>query len=256
MINTLTMSIIESLIEKSPYSVKNLYVQSMLAMKRLLSMCGVVGWLDQKAPASRMHHYWRSLLAIHQLEDLIKLDTPWWTYTAIDQVSEYLEKLHHKARVFEYGSGASTLWLAKRAQSVISIEHDHDWYAQLSTYTVNQPNIILQLCPGQLMTQPNPNAAITPKYPHLNFADYVHSIHQLDRLFDLIVIDGRCRNLCFLQALAHLAPTGYIIFDNSNRQRYQSVLQRRDIIVSRFSGRVPGSPFPSETAIIQKAVSF
>lgn len=37
------------------------------------------------------------------------------------------------ADVWEYGSGGSTLWLAERAASVISIEDDPDWHLAVAT---------------------------------------------------------------------------------------------------------------------------
>ena len=52
---------------------------------------------------------------------------PWITYPAIEFLSRHLPK---NVRVFEYGCGNSTYWWAERAASVISIEHDPEWYAR------------------------------------------------------------------------------------------------------------------------------
>jgi len=54
---------------------------------------------------------------------IAELGVPWWTYRAIDVVDAWMLGRARPIRVFEYGSGASTLWLAGRADEVISIEH-------------------------------------------------------------------------------------------------------------------------------------
>ena len=43
---------------------------------------------------------------------------PWWNYTAVNFVET---RLRAGARVFEYGGGASTLWLLDRAARVTTI---------------------------------------------------------------------------------------------------------------------------------------
>lgn len=40
------------------------------------------------------------------------------------------EKLADGGRVFEFGSGASTVWLAGMADKVRAVEHDSDWYTE------------------------------------------------------------------------------------------------------------------------------
>src|SRR4051812_3930217 len=50
---------------------------------------------------------------------------PWYTYPMID----YLNQLDFSEKsVFEFGAGNSTLYWARRAKSVTSIEHDVKWY--------------------------------------------------------------------------------------------------------------------------------
>jgi hypothetical protein len=43
------------------------------------------------------------------------------------------ERLKKDMRVFEYGSGFSTLWLASRVRSVVSIETEEVWYRNLKS---------------------------------------------------------------------------------------------------------------------------
>ena len=49
---------------------------------------------------------------VHDPLALAELGVPWWTYRAIDIVDAWLTAHVSPVRVFEYGSGASTIWLA------------------------------------------------------------------------------------------------------------------------------------------------
>src|SRR3954465_14154452 len=43
------------------------------------------------------------------------------------------ENLPPDARAFEFGAGGSTLWLSEIVGSVVSVEHDQTWHAQLAS---------------------------------------------------------------------------------------------------------------------------
>lgn len=247
---------IEHCVDQSPQWLKKFYVACIFFLKVCLKRIGIIRWLDKQAPQSDLHHYIRSLFAIHQLEDMIALDVPWWTYDSIAYLEQYVKNLDYPIHAFEYGSGASTLWLSKRCQSVISVEHDPKWYSELNAYVKNNGNLTLLLKPYQPTTlSEESNSYQSIKVPQVDFRKYVESIQSNYRLYDIIVIDGRCRNACLKAAIEKLNPQGIIIFDNSNRQRYQASLNQDNIQVKRFKGRVPGSPFASETAIIRLSAS-
>ncbi len=239
----------EGAIESSPFWLKSVYVSLMQIFKGLLKSIGLLKKLDTSAKKSQKLHYFRSLLAIHQLDDMIALDVPWWTYSAIEAIEQHIQSLGYKPAVFEYGSGASTIWLAKRSDKVISIEHDKIWYQQLKEKLQQFPNVTLVL-------QPPVQGLVEKKYQsqkmeNMNFQNYVKSIKATNQTFDLIIVDGRCREACLEECLAHLKPNGMIIFDNSNRKRYQNAMVSSQLNIQRYYGRVPGSPFKSETAILK-----
>jgi len=53
---------------------------------------------------------------------------PWFTYPMID----FLEQLDFSGcSVFEYGSGNSTLYWAKRAKSVVAVEDHRGWFERM-----------------------------------------------------------------------------------------------------------------------------
>ena len=63
----------------------------------------------------------------------------WMTYSAID----FLESLDLSAcRVFEYGSGGSTLFWQKRCASIVSVEHFSPWYRKMIAYSSEHLDIV------------------------------------------------------------------------------------------------------------------
>jgi hypothetical protein len=117
---------------------------------------------------------------------------PWFTYPSVDFIEP---KIQSGWRVFEWGSGFSTLWWSKRVASVDSIESNESWINEVRGRAGE--NVTLSFCPDE--------------------ASYVgaierHAKHKLD----VIVIDGDHRNACAKVALNYIKPNGLIIFDNSD----------------------------------------
>lgn len=238
------------IVDSSPSWLKSVYISYMQWVKKILDKIGLLEKLDKHAATNRSVHYVRSLFAIYQLDDMIALDVPWWTYSAIESIEKYIAQLGYKPRVFEYGSGASTLWLAKRSAQVISVEHDVVWFEKLKTKLASHQHVELILqTPDKIITEKKYGSS---KMPDVTFKSYVKTIQQTQKAFDIIIIDGRSREACLEECLPFLKPNGIIIFDNSDRKRYQSVLNTGLLNVSRYHGRVPGSPFASETALLKK----
>lgn len=228
--------------------VKKLYVRLARALRAVLAATGLLGLLDRWAARSRTGAWIRSLLGIYDAADLVQLDTPWWTYAAADIVDARLAA-RPGARVFEWGSGASTVWLARRAARVTAVEHDVEW-AELVRGMVPENATVRVVRPE------------TPAVPvvtssragceGMDFSRYVAAIEG-EGPFDLIVIDGRAREACLVPALEHLHPDGVIVFDNVDRVRYRNaiaaVADRVDVRWTR--GRTPGLPYPTRTALLR-----
>ena len=121
---------------------------------------------------------------------------PWYTYGAIAFLAGRVTRAH---RVFEYGSGHSTLWWADRAGQVVSCEHDTLWYQRMK-----------------------PRVPANVEYQHrpLGRGGYAAAITDAGQVFDIVVIDGRERVACVPHAMAALDSTGVIVWDNSDRERY------------------------------------
>ena len=64
---------------------KLLYVVGMRGVSILAKSIGLLTMLDRRRE-KRVYHWLRSLFAIHDLDAMVDLDVPWWTYGAIDAV--------------------------------------------------------------------------------------------------------------------------------------------------------------------------
>jgi hypothetical protein len=223
------------------------------AMRLLRGVAAPFGALDRPASArrSRYRHWLQSLLAIHDIDALIRLDVPWWTYDAIERVEDFL-KSRDCARVFEYGSGASTVWLAKRAASVVSVDHDAGWIAFSRPRLAEFGHAQVELVPADDPAVSDPRYQ-SGKSGHRgeSFKAYAESIDRWPGAFDLIVVDGRARAACLEKAVERLAQDGMIVFDNSHRRRYREAIAASGLEATVTRGLVPSLPLPDETTLLR-----
>ncbi|MEQ8900589.1 MAG: class I SAM-dependent methyltransferase [Roseovarius sp.] len=234
-------------------AVKSGYVAAVRRADRVVQTSGLGRFLDARASRSRTAHWLRSLTAIHDLEAMIRLDVPWWTYRAIDRVEAFL-RTRANARVFEFGSGASTVWLAHRAGHVTSVEHHADWYARMQSALARQPEcarVDLRHVPPETEQLPDSFYQSTKAgFEGACFSAYAGSIDEAGGRFDLVVIDGRARPACLRHALGRLAPGGLIVFDNSNRAHYRAHIASAGLPVRKLAGLTPALPHPDETTLL------
>ena len=220
------------------------------ATRWLLKTVGLLGALEQWAKGSRVGLWVRSLFSLYDINDFVRLDLPWWTLDSMSLVDDFLAHRPH-TRVFEWGSGASTIWLAKRAGEVISVEYDPQWAAMMTP--------LVGPCTRIIHTPATPSS--TPEVPsqmwghkNLDYRDYVNAIDLVEGQFDLIVIDGRARSACLDKAVPRLTDDGMIVFDNTNRQRYQPALTSvaGDLTGTVTTGLTPSLPWSTETTLLRK----
>lgn len=229
---------------------KSAYVATIRALTSVARSTGLLGYLERNR-ASRTSLYLRSLFSIYDAEDLARLDLPWWAFGAIDHVEAILRRRGKDMVAFEYGSGASTLWLARRCRAVYSVEHDSEWAERTRALCEAHDNVeILAVPPAALNPTTRCRSGRTGWQEH-SFDDYVESIRRYPFLFDLIVVDGRCRAECLEETHAKLSDGGLIVFDNSNRRRYRDAADRLPLQRRVFRGLVPGLPIPGETTVFQ-----
>ncbi|MGE5505894.1 MAG: class I SAM-dependent methyltransferase [Actinomycetota bacterium] len=233
---------------------KRVYVCGIRGLSRGLTSVGVRGWLERRR-SNRAALFLRSLMSIYDFQDMIRLDIPWWTFGAAAEVEAFLKAKGGRARVFEYGPGASTAWLAARAGSVSYVEHDPDFHGALAAEMARLPNVS-----GQLVEPVAPPAGQAPRcssqragYQGLEFAAYVAAIGDAGGPFDLIIVDGRARPHCLAEAVKHLAKGGMILFDDTQRARYGGALAAAGLPVERYRGLRPALPYVTETSLLRGA---
>jgi predicted O-methyltransferase YrrM len=128
---------------------------------------------------------------------------PWLTPAAIRYLARLLAPTWH---VFEFGSGYSTPWLARRCGTLVSVEHDPRWHEQIERLLGSSGMVLLRPIEDfpQAMTE------------------------QADASFDLVIVDGaeaedgHRRLACAEAARPKIRPGGYLMLDDSDRDIYRS----------------------------------
>ena len=96
--------------------------------------------------------------------------------------------------MLEFGSGTSTLWYARRAGQVVSIEDHIGWFDTIRGRLAERPGVDYRFAETR--------------------GDYIGCVPH--GAFDLIMIDGSWRDECARFAVDRLAPGGVIYLDNSD----------------------------------------
>jgi hypothetical protein len=229
-------------------SVRGVYVSAIRGVRSAARMTGFLNWLDAHTQNDLL--LWaRSLFAIWDIEDLIRIDCPWWTVAARKKVDNFLRN-RTDARVFEWGSGASTVWLSKRAAQVISVEHDERWLSTVREHVAHFPNITLIHVRVERSSEPEAIASDKRGWRGFDFRSYVSAIDSVAGNFDLIIIDGRCRAECLARARRRVKSDGLIVFDNSNRPRYQAAIRSSALHARRTGPLALCLPYPDFTTLL------
>jgi hypothetical protein len=152
------------------------------------------------------HGYFRDVGWINSFKQNLPLDKnndpiPWLSYPFIHFIDNRLKSTHY---LFEYGSGNSTLYYAKKVKFVATVEHDQNWFLKFKHSIPN--NVLFHYEPLE----------VGGKY-----CDYANIIsHIIKKKFDIIVIDGRDRINCIKKCISALSEAGVIILDDSERTEY------------------------------------
>jgi predicted O-methyltransferase YrrM len=230
---------------------QNAYVAGVRAVRKVVEPTGLLRSLDRSG-SPRARHL-RTLFSVSDVVEMARQDLCWWSYPAMDRVAAFLAE-RPGARVFEYGAGASTAWLARRAGRVDSAEHDLDYVEFVRRLLAELPNVTLHPVPAKPATPQTVVRSGRVGHTDLDFADYVSAIDRVGGDFDLIVVDGRARVDAFRRALDHLAPGGVVVFDNIRRKRYWGAVSAMPgLRIELFKGATPTLPYPTTTGLISRA---
>lgn len=124
---------------------------------------------------------------------------PWWVPAAITFMDGVLTVLDRPS-VFEWGCGGSTVWLAARSNALLSIEHSREWFDKISPKLPVYANVAL--------------IGLGEAYERM----------VVGRRPKIVCVDGRRRVACIENAIPCLQPGGFILLDNSERERYKPAM--------------------------------
>lgn len=133
-----------------------------------------------------------------------------------------LAKQKGEISILEWGSGGSTIYFSNFLQGKgisfnwLSLEYNKNWYHQVLDRAKKEPNIeILLFDVG--------NNNLNQK--HTNMDEYVNYPTNLNKKFDFILVDGRKRRRCLLDAQKLLNPNGVVFLHDAQRKYYHSAFK-------------------------------
>ncbi|MHB8173612.1 MAG: O-methyltransferase [Nitrospirota bacterium] len=120
---------------------------------------------------------------------------PWISYSAIGKLKDFLNE---ESVILEFGSGMSTIWFARHAKRVYSVEDNVEWYKKVTGLIVGCgiDNVHYRFAEGK---------------------DYYSFMSDQTERFDLIMVDGSNRSDCIRNVMHLLKPGAMIYLDNSDK---------------------------------------
>ncbi|WP_017293787.1 class I SAM-dependent methyltransferase [Geminocystis herdmanii] len=183
---------------------------------------------------------WLKSLASEKPVDSLSQPIPWYTYPAIEFIED---KIKSDFKVFEYGSGHSTLWWANKVQEIVSIESNKNWHNYLKSSLT------------KLEKSENINLYLSEEAQ-----DYIQKINEFPpHYFDVIIVDGEHRPECAKEAYLRLKENGFIILDDTDREYYDDILRFLDqegFFRIDFVGMTPSLVYKNSTSILFKDINF
>ena len=181
---------------------------------------------------------WREEFAIERsIDEKICLDKdgnpiPWYTYPAIEYLSQFD---YSNKQILEFGCGYSSLFWAKRAKKVTSIEDNLNWFDKWKK-EFNESNLDIRWRDeGEI-------------YEQAAFEDKIK--------YDVIIVDGKRRFQCAEAAVKALNDGGMIILDDSDRintsQEYVKaveILKNANLLQVDFYGFCPMNNYTKTTSV-------
>ncbi len=138
---------------------------------------------------------------------------PWIPRGALAIIQGHLKS---NSRVLEFGSGMSSIWLAKHAGEVHTIDDNPEWYGIVTQRSASFRNITCAL------------GRTEEEYASFMSDDKVG--------FDLIVVDGAFRRSeCVKQAIKMLKPGGMLYLDNTDWDTEGGDMRTAESLAKQFA---------------------
>jgi hypothetical protein len=195
---------------------------------------------------------------------------PWITFDAIDHLEAFIgaeRRSGRPVRVFEYGSGGSTLfWMRAGAAACVSVEHDETW-SSLVRNRIDQGRVDYRLIPPETAaagdsgdpSDPRSHASDDQQYRSKTFRRYAGAIDEFpDTHFSIVLVDGRARPSCVMHAVPKVMVGGLLVLDNADRDYYtrNTLSLLRDYERLQYPGAAPvNAEFTQTDVFIRRNVS-
>ena len=200
-----------------------------LAVRRVLRRSGLGSRIAILQGGALVEEGWFRSFGEWRAIDRLGQPVPWYTYGC----RHFLEpRLGDSMRVFEYGTGLSSLWFAKRVAEVVAVEHDEQW-----------ANLIRSEAPANCKVELAPDEEV-----------YLKTI-QSHAPFDIVVIDGLHRSRSAMVSIHNLATAGVLIWDNSDWPEFTvcfPALEKQGFKQIGFRGMGPINRQAWETSILYR----
>jgi hypothetical protein len=133
-----------------------------------------------------------------------EIEMPWWSFRAI----QAMDSIASGKRIFEWGTGGSTVRYGKVAQKILAIEDDREWLTKVSRACEERrlQNVEIRHCPFDFH-----------KPAKFDESGYLRALDSVQ--WDIIIIDGQDhtfneRLVCFAHAENFIRLGSIIIVDD------------------------------------------
>jgi len=174
---------------------------------------------------------WMDSISLDKPVNINGQSLPWMNFPMIDILKD---RVTSDMVVFEYGSGHSTLFFAALAKRVISVEHDQQWFKLVNTELPQ--NVRTIFCEKDVDGR------------------YCRSVFDVDAKIDVVVVDGRDRVNCLIQATEKISESGVVVLDDSHRERY--CLGHKHMVSRKFKSLTLSGLKPTGTGTDQATVYY
>lgn len=143
----------------------------------------------------------------------------WMDSKEISLIEKYLKP---SFRMFEWGSGGSTIHFGSKVAEYHSVEHDLNWYKEVNAAIRAkglQSKIHIYHVPEN-----KPRTIPTQKEQFESYINFFPDGLTDENKFDAVLLDGRARQWCAESALRFLASDGFLfVHDFFDREHYKSI---------------------------------
>lgn len=143
-------------------------------------------------------------------------------FTEKNEEEFFFNEINENSKVLEYGSGVSTTEIANKCKTILSIEHQENWYDKMKNEIPNNCELIFK----------NPDLPYTEGGDcgtYEEFKTYIEAPIN-NGPFDVILIDGRARVSCASICYKMSHENTIVFIHDYHREEYQEALNYLELI--------------------------